>query len=65
MNGMTAQILTNESEFNDQLTALENEVQMATPDPNKVSILAANLLTRVDAMSKMKRSARTLRAKKT
>ena len=64
MKTMMAQMAKHETEFNDQLTALEREVQLATPDPKKVSTLAGSLLNQVDAMSKMKHGARTNQMKK-
>src|ERR1017187_7548209 len=44
---------THRTELNTQLTALEQEVQSATPDAKKVSTLAADVQTHLDAMSKM------------
>jgi len=64
MKTMMAQMAKHETEFNDQLTALEREVQLATPDPKKVSTLAGSLLNHVDSMSKMKHGARTNQMKK-
>jgi hypothetical protein len=64
MKTMMEQMAKHETEFNDQLTALEHEVQMPTPDPKKVSSLAGSLLNHVNAMSKMKHGARTAEMKK-
>lgn len=54
MSGMMQQMETHQTELNNQLTALEQEVQSATPDAKKVSTLAASVHTHLDAMSKMK-----------
>ena len=53
MSGMMQKMETHQSELNTQLTALEQEVRSATPDPKKVSTLAASIHTHCDAMSKM------------
>ena len=53
MGTMMEQMETHHTELNTQLTALEQEVQSATPDAKKVSTLAASVLTHLDAMSKM------------
>ncbi len=58
MSGMMQQMETHQTELNTQLTALEQEVQSATPDPKKVSTLAASVQTHLDAMSKMKRASK-------
>ena len=54
MSGMMQQMEVHRSELNTQLTALEQEVQSATPDAKKVSALAAGVHAHMDAMSKMK-----------
>ena len=53
MSGMMQQMETHQVELNTQLTALEQEVQAATPDAKKVSTLAASVHTHIDVMSKM------------
>jgi outer membrane murein-binding lipoprotein Lpp len=53
MSGMMQQMETHRTDLNTQLTALEQEVQSATPDAKKVSTLAASVRTHLDAMSKM------------
>ena len=53
MGAMMQQMETHRTELNTQLTALEQEVQSATPDAKKVSTLAADVQTHLDAMSKM------------
>lgn len=53
MGGMTQQVETHQAKLDTQLTALEQAVQAATPDPNKVSTLAAGVHTHLDAMLKM------------
>lgn len=54
MSGMMKQMETHQTELNTQLTALEQEVQLSTPDAKKVSTLAASVNSHLDAMSKMK-----------
>lgn len=53
LSGMMQQMETHQAELNTQLTALEQEVQAATPDAKKVSTLVASVHTHLDAMSKM------------
>lgn len=53
MSGMMQQMETHQTELNTQLTALEQEVQLSTPDAKKVSTLAASVNSYLDAMSKM------------
>ena len=53
MKSTMQQMGTHQTQLNDQLTALEREVQSPTPDAKKVSALAASVLTHVNAMSKM------------
>ena len=53
MSGMMQQMETHQAALNAQLTALEHEVQSATPDAKNVSALAASVRTHLDAMSKM------------
>ena len=53
MSGMMQKMETHQTEVNTQLSALEQEVQSATPDAKKVSTLAASIHTHCDAMSKM------------
>jgi len=53
MKDKMQQMEPHQSQLNEQLTALEQEVQSAAPDPKKVSTLASNVLTHLDAMSKM------------
>ena len=54
MSGMMQQMETHQTELNNQLTALEQGVQSATPDPKKVSALASSVNSHLEAMSKMK-----------
>lgn len=54
MSGMMQRRETHEAELNTRLTALEQEVQSATPDAKRVSTLAASVHSHLDAMSKMK-----------
>lgn len=54
MSGMMQQMETHQAELNSQLTALEQEVQLSTPDAKKISTLAASVHSHLDAMSKMK-----------
>ena len=53
MNGKMEQMEPHRNQLNDQLTALEQEAQSATPDPKKVATLASDIVTHLDAMSKM------------
>ncbi|MBP1687861.1 MAG: hypothetical protein H6Q33_4004 [Deltaproteobacteria bacterium] len=53
MKDKMLQMEPHQGQLNEQLTALEQEVQSAAPDPKKVSTLASNVLTHLDAMSKM------------
>ena len=53
MSGMMQQMETHQNELNTQLTALEQEVQSATPDAKKVTTLAAGVSSHLDAMSNM------------
>ena len=53
MSGMMQQMETHQNELNTQLTALEQEVQSATPDAKKVTTLATSVSTHLDAMTKM------------
>ena len=53
MSGMMQQMETHQNELNTQLTALEQEVQAATPDAKKVAALAASVSSHLAAMSKM------------
>ena len=53
MGAMMQKMETHQTELDTQLTALEQEVQSATPDAKKVSTLAAGVQTHLDAMSKM------------
>lgn len=53
MKDKVAQMEPHQNQLNDQITALEQEVQSATPDPKKVATLASSALTHLDAMSKM------------
>ena len=53
MSAMMQQMETHHIELNTQLTALEQEVESATPDAKKVSTLAGSIHTHLDAMSKM------------
>jgi hypothetical protein len=54
MGGMMQQMVTHQTELNTRLTALEQEIQSATPDAKKVSTMAASVHSHLDAMSKMK-----------
>ena len=54
MSAMMQQMETHQTELNNQLTALEQEVQSATPDAKKVSTLATSVHTHLNAMSKMR-----------
>lgn len=58
MKGKMEQMEPHQNQLNDQLTALEQEVQSAAPDPTKVSTLASSVLTHLDAMSKMHQRSR-------
>lgn len=51
MKGKMEQMEAHEKQLNDQLTALEQEVQLPVPDPKKVSTLASSVLTHLDGMS--------------
>lgn len=53
MGGMMQQMETHQTELKTQLSALEQEVRLSTPDAKKVSTLAASVHTHLDAMSKM------------
>jgi hypothetical protein len=53
MGAMMQQMETDQTELDTQLTALEHEVQSATPDAKRVSALAAAVQTHLDTMSKM------------
>lgn len=53
MGAMMQQMETHQTELNTQLTALEQEIQSATPDAKKVAALAAGVSSHLDAMSKM------------
>jgi polyhydroxyalkanoate synthesis regulator phasin len=53
MKDKMQQMEPHQNQLNEKLTALEQEVQAAVPDPKKVSTLASNVLTQLDAMSKM------------
>lgn len=57
MSEMMQQMGTHRNELNTQLTALEQEVKLSTPDAKKVSTLAASVHTHLDAMSKMHQGA--------
>ncbi|MBI3649840.1 MAG: hypothetical protein HY231_02190 [Acidobacteria bacterium] len=58
MSGMMEKMKMHRSQLNDQLMALEAEVQLATPDAKKVSSLAASINAQLEAMSKMHQSAK-------
>ncbi len=58
MSGMMKQMGTHQTELNTQLTALEQEVQLSTPDAKKVSTLAASVNSHLDAMLKMKQGSK-------
>lgn len=53
MKGKMEQMEPHRNQLNDQLVALEHEVQSTTPDPKKVTTLASDVLTHAEAMSKM------------
>ncbi len=53
MSGMREKMETHHTEMIALLDALEKEVNLATPDPKKVSTLAGNIHAHCDAMSKM------------
>ena len=63
MKGMMQQMETHQTEMNTQLTALEQEVQLSTPDAKKVSTLAASVHTHLDAMSKMHQGSKASKMK--
>jgi polyhydroxyalkanoate synthesis regulator phasin len=58
MSGMMQQMETHQTELGAQLTALEQEVQLSTPDTKKVSTLAASVNSHLNAMSKMHRGSK-------
>jgi phage shock protein A len=58
MKDKMQQMEPHHNQLNDQLTALEQEVQSPAPDSKKVSTLASNVLTHLDEMSKMHRGSR-------
>ena len=53
MSGMMEKMQTHQAELNTQLTALEQEIQSASPDAKKVSTLADSVHTHLTEMSKM------------
>ncbi|MEP7274080.1 MAG: hypothetical protein ABI882_21460 [Acidobacteriota bacterium] len=63
MSGMMQQMETHQTELNNQLTMLEQEVQSTTPVPKKVSALAASVSSHLGAMSKMHQGAQTSKMK--
>ena len=54
MSGMMKQMEAHQTELNTQLMALEQEVQLSTPDAKKVATLAASVNSHIAAMSKLK-----------
>ena len=58
MKDKMQQMESHQNQLNDQLTALEQEVQSPAPDPKKVSTLASSVLTHLAAMSKMHQRSR-------
>lgn len=58
MQDKMQQMEPQQNQLNDQLTALEQEAQSAAPDPTKVATFASNVLTHLDAMSKMHHGSR-------
>lgn len=52
--GMVQEMETHQSELNSQLIAMEEELKQSIPDAKKLSTLATNLRTHLNAMSKMK-----------
>lgn len=57
MSEMMQQMVTHQTELNTRLTALEQEVQLSTPDAKKVAALAASVSSHLDSMSKMHQGA--------
>ena len=53
MKDAMEQMETHHTELNNQMTALDREVQLAAPDAKKVSALAVSITSHLDAMSKM------------
>lgn len=53
MSGMMQKMEQHQTDLNTQLTALEQEVKLATPDAKKVSTLAASMHKHCQGMSKM------------
>ncbi len=53
MKGKMEQMEPHKNQLNDQLAALELEVQSPAPDAKKVSTLASSILAHLDAMAKM------------
>ena len=50
MSGMMQQMDTHQSELNTQLTALEQEVQLSSPDAKKVASLSVSVRAHLEAM---------------
>jgi hypothetical protein len=53
MSGMMEKMQTHQADMNTQLTALEQEINSATPDPKKISTLADSVHTHLTEMAKM------------
>jgi hypothetical protein len=58
MSGRMKQLDMHQAELNSQLTALEQEVKLAKPDPKTVSILSADICAHLEAMSTLHQSDR-------
>lgn len=56
MSGMMQQMESDQNELNTQLMALEQAVQLSTPDAKKVTTLATSVSTHLDVMSKMQQN---------
>jgi cytochrome c556 len=65
MSGMMKQMVTHQAELNGDLTALEQEVRLSTPDAKRVSRLAASVHSHGTSMSMMKQDGKgsTMRMK--
>jgi len=58
---MMQELETHRADLNAQLTALEEEVKLETPDAKKVATLAASVHTRLDSMSKAHQDKMTMK----
>lgn len=57
MSGRMKQMDLHQAELNTQLTALEQEVKLARPDPKTVSTLSADICAHLEAMSTLHQAA--------